>query len=359
MRSSILQLSASLTGLLATLSLVFFLHSCASRAEETKPALVASAATPPATPVDGFIVQASSLNDDLEIAGSIAPNQQVSIQSELPRKITHVLVREGITVSKGALLFQLDDADLQAQLQRLRQQENLAILNEKRLKDLIAHEAAVQQDYDAAYTALEVLRAEIRQLLVTISKTRIRAPFSGRIGIVNVHPGALVSPGLVLTNLVDESQVKLDFSVPEKYARYIPLGSKQSFTLASDSIRHTATIVAREATVNEGTRTLLMRAVSPNGSRDILAGQSARVKLNIGTSANAFMVPTNVLIPSAQGYSIFKSENGKAVMLPVETGQRNAEQIQVLKGIKAGDTIITTNLLRLAPGTAVSFVQVQ
>ncbi len=88
-----------------------------------------------------------------------------------------VPVKEGNIVAKGTLLFQLDDADLQAQLERLRQQEKLAALNEARLKDLIAHDAASQQDYDQAATNLAVLKAEIRQLQTTIDKTRIRAPF--------------------------------------------------------------------------------------------------------------------------------------------------------------------------------------
>ncbi len=110
----------------------------------------------------------------IEIAGTLAANQEVSISSELTKKVVSVPVKEGHIVGKGALLFQLDDADLQAQMERLRQQEKLAALNEARLKDLIAHDAASQQDYDQAATNLAVLKAEIRQLETTIDKTRIR-----------------------------------------------------------------------------------------------------------------------------------------------------------------------------------------
>lgn len=344
----------SVTGFLAT---IVFLAACASNAREVKKENPQPFSA--GVPVDAFIVKPEFLNEELEIAGTVAPNQEVAIVSELQRKITSIRVKEGNWVNKGALLFQLDDADLQAQLQRLRQQEKLAELNERRLKDLVDHEAAVQQDYDQAYTNLEVLRAEIRQLQVTIEKTRIRAPFSGRIGIIRAYTGALVSPNTVLTNIVDDGVVKLEFAVPEKYARFIPIGSKQSFTIESDSSRHTATISAREASMDKGTRTLLMRALSANPAGRILPGQSAKVKISVSNAENALMIPSNALVPSAQGYSVFVSKQGKASISPVEIGQRDAEQVQIVKGVAKGDTVITSNLLRLMPGAPLAIAQVQ
>lgn len=349
--------TASLLNVAGFLAIMVFLAACASNAREVKKE------TPkPFTagvPVDAFIVKPEFLNEELEIAGTIAPNQEVAIVSELQRKIISIHVHEGNQVRKGTLLFQLDDADLQAQLQRLRQQEKLALLNENRLKDLVDHEAAVQQDYDQAFTNLQVLRAEIRQLQVTIEKTRIRAPFNGRIGIIKAYTGALVSPNTVLTNIVDDGVVKLEFAVPEKYARFIPIGSKQSFTIESDSSRHTASVTAREAAMDKGTRTLLMRAMSQNPSGKILPGQSARVKISVGNAENALMVPTNALVPSAQGYSVFLSKEGKAAISPVEIGQRDAEQVQIIKGVSKGDTVITSNLLRLMSGAPIAVAQVQ
>ncbi|WP_315819670.1 efflux RND transporter periplasmic adaptor subunit [Paraflavitalea speifideaquila] len=173
--------------LLLLLPVIIFIQACETQANEPKPA-IAAAAPNPAVPADGYIVQPTSFSEEIEITGTLVANQEVTIASELLRKVVRVQVREGNYVSEGSLLFQLDDADLQAQLERLHQQEKLAALNEARLKDLIAHDAAIQQDYDQAITNLNVLKAEIRQLAVTIDKTRIRAPFNGRIGIVRVYP---------------------------------------------------------------------------------------------------------------------------------------------------------------------------
>ena len=146
-----------------------------------------------ATPVDGTVIKPASLKEELEITGSLAANQQVDIVSEVTRKIVRVNVKEGATVQSGQLLFELDNADLLAQLEKLRQQEKLATLNEDRMRDLITHEAVVQQDYDQAFTNLKVLQAQVAELQVMIGKTRIRAPFGGQVGIVHVYPGAVVS----------------------------------------------------------------------------------------------------------------------------------------------------------------------
>jgi membrane fusion protein (multidrug efflux system) len=307
-------------------------------------------------PVDGNIIKPAALKEELEITGSLMANQQVDIVSELTRKIIRVNVKEGASVQQGQLLFELDNADLQAQLQRLRQQEKLALLNEQRMRDLIQHEAVVQQDYDQAFTNLKVLQAQIAELQVTISKTRIKAPFGGQVGIVHVYPGAVVSVNTVLANIQDNSVIKLDFLVPEKYAAVIAAGSEQKFTVASDAKQYTARIVAREAKLDQTTRTLLVRAVSKNPGRILLPGQSARLHLALHSSNDALMVSSQALIPSSQGYSVYVVKNNQVQLSPVEVGQRGPYAVEVLKGVNNGDTVVTSNLLRLSPGAGVHFV---
>jgi membrane fusion protein (multidrug efflux system) len=331
------------------------LAGCFGTTKDDKP-VTPAAAEPSALPVDGRIILPNSLTEALEVTGSLVANQQVDIVSELTRKIVKVNVKEGSVVSRGELLFQLDDADLQAQLEKLRQQEKLALLNEERLRDLIKHEAVVQQDYDQAFTNLKVLQAQILELQVLISKTRIKAPFDGQIGIIRAYPGAIVSTNTVLTNIQDNSNVMVEFSIPEKYSNLIKQGSQQKFTVASDAKEYTATVVAREAKLNQDTRTLLIRAVSRNPGRVLIPGQSARLNIALHTSGDALLVSSQAMIPSSQGYSVFVSRNNKAELVPIEIGQRNSESVEVLKGLKTGDTVVTSNILRLAPGSLIKFV---
>src|SRR5882724_191993 len=293
--------------------------------EKTNPP---AAVVPQATPVDGNIIKPASLKEELEVTGTLVANQQVDIVSELTRKIIRVNVKEGNFVKAGTLLFLLDDDDLQAQLEKLHQQEKLALLNEERLRDLIRHEAVVQQDYDQAFTNLKVLQAQIAELQVMIAKTRIKAPFDGQVGIIHVYPGAVVTVNTVLTHIEDNSVVKVEFSVPEKYAGIIIPGSLQQFTVASNAKKYTARVVARESKLDQNTRTLLVRAVTDNPGRVLLPGQSARLSLSLHESGNALMVPSQALMPSSQGYSVFVSRGNKAQITPVEIGQRGPYTVE-------------------------------
>ena len=313
----------------------------------------------PGIPVDGMVVTPEVLHDQLEVTGTILANQHVDIVSELTRKVVKVNVKEGRQVKQGDLLFRLDDADLQAQLERLQQQEKLAELNEQRLKDLLAHDAIAQQDYDEVSTHLKVIQAQIRELQVTIDKTRITAPFDGQIGMINTHVGAVVSVNTVLTDIEDNSVVKIEFSVPEKYTNVIHEGSEHTFTTPSVEKEFKTKVIAKAASLSTDTRTLLVRGVTPNPHGKLLPGQSARITLSLSTSADALAVVSQALVPSPGGYAVFVSRNNKAEALPVQIGQRTSASVEIVSGLSAGDTVITSNLLRLSPGTPVSFVTIE
>jgi membrane fusion protein (multidrug efflux system) len=336
--------------------LAFVVESCISKADGLSKETEIVQPTIVYTPVDGVVVQPDEIREEIEVTGTLVANQQVEIVSELTRKIVRVNVKEGSKVKKGTLLFQLDDADLQAQLERFRQEEKLALLNEERLRDLYANEAIAQQDYDQASTNLKVLQAQIRELQVMIDKTRITAPFDGQIGIINVHPGSIVSVSTILTEIEDNSLVKVDFSVPEKYSHIIKPGSIHSFTVASDEEKYETKVIARAASLSENTRTLLVRAQTANPDGVLLPGQSARLKLALSTSNEALAVTSNALIPSSRGYSVYVSRKNTVQAVPVEIGQRNERSVVITEGLQKGDTVITSNLLRLMPGSPVQFV---
>ena len=342
--------------LLFFISIAVLVAACISKADSLKEPGAKAETAAIGTPVDGVVVQPGTVREELEVTGTLIANQQVDIVSELTRRIIKVHVKEGSKVRAGTLLFQLDDADLQAQLNRLRQQEKLAVLNEQRLKDLLAHEAIAQQDYDEAITNLKVLEAQIEEIQVTISKTRIVAPFDGQVGIIKVYQGSVVSVNNVLTDIEDISVVKVEFSVPEKYAHIIVPGGTHPFTIASDKRQYSATVVARAASLSENTRTLLVHARAANPDGRLLPGQSARLNLGLSTSGNALTVSSQSLIPSSKGYTVYVSRGSVVEARPVEIGQRSAGSVEITQGLNKGDTVITSNLLRLVPGSPIQFV---
>ncbi|MGA2821896.1 MAG: efflux RND transporter periplasmic adaptor subunit [Bacteroidales bacterium] len=303
--------------------------------------------TNPIVPVECFITKDTLVNYQLETVGTISANEQVEIVSEINRKITSIFLKEGAYVAKDQLLFKLDDADINAKINKLIIEVKLAEANESREKVLLLKGGISQERYDEVSNLHQTLLAEIEILKVDLAKTEIRAPFAGKIGLRNVSEGTLVNPGLVLANLVDISRVKIDFSIPERYARDIHVGSTISFCTDYLNDNVAAVVEAIEPAVDVRTRTLLVRAVAANGDEKLVAGTSVKVTLTLGQLSKRLYIPTSALIPSIKGYSVFVKREGLAQPMMVKTGVRSRDYIQILEGIKVGDTLVLTNLLRV------------
>ena len=144
--------------------------------------------------------------------------------------------------------------------------------------------------------------------------------------------------------------------MPEKYSHVITQGSIQAFTTTSSDKEYETKVIARAASVNENTRTLLVRGITRNVDGTLLPGQSARLKLSLSASSDAISLASNALIPSSDGYSVYVSRNQFVQAVPIKIGQRNDGSVVVAEGLVPGDTVITSNLLGLAPGSPVQFV---
>ncbi|MEJ2050973.1 MAG: biotin/lipoyl-binding protein, partial [Calditrichota bacterium] len=125
------------------------------------------------TPVESYIVQPELLKQRVESSGTILANEQVDLKSEVSGKITDIHFKEGSQVSKGDLLLKINDAELQAQLLKLQQQESLAKEQEYRQRQLLKKQAISQESYDQTLNQLQNLRADIALLHAQIAKTEI------------------------------------------------------------------------------------------------------------------------------------------------------------------------------------------
>jgi membrane fusion protein (multidrug efflux system) len=190
-----------------------------------------------------------------------------------------------------------------------------------------------------------------------LSKTEIRAPFSGKIGLRNVSEGALVNPGLILARLQDISRIKVDFSVPERYANDLREGNSVSFLTDYSVKNYSAYIEAVEPNVENTTRTIAVRAVCRNTDGSLVPGTSVRVALNLQGLDKKLFIPTSALIPSVKGYNVFLMKSGKARLQPVKTGIRNRLSVEIVEGLSLKDTVVVTNLLRIKPDSPLSVVK--
>jgi membrane fusion protein (multidrug efflux system) len=329
------------------------LFSCSSKRKQEAEAKQKTPQRPPAR-TDVYIVKTKTIIDKLEIPGTIIANEETAIHPEVAGRVTGLYFKEGTYVSKGALLARLNDADLRAQLNKLSVQLKIAQQNENRSSQLLKIQGISQQDYELSLLQVNNIRADMAIINTQIAKTAIRAPFSGKLGLKMVSPGAFVSSQTPITTISQTSQMKIDFTVPEKYTNRIKLGQYINFTIEGSDRAYTARIAATEGSVAEATRSLQVRASVQGDHAGLTPGNFAKVTLNFDPDHNAIVVPTQAIIPQARGKKVYLFQNGQAKFIDVVTGVRDSSFIQITEGLKQGDTVIVTGLLTLKPDAKVS-----
>jgi membrane fusion protein (multidrug efflux system) len=144
-------------------------------------------------------------------------------------------------------------------------------------------------------------------------------------------------------------QLKLDFSVPEKYSGQIKIGQLVTFTYEGSQKQLAAKVVATEANVTENTRSLTVRAAVVGREEGLLPGAFAKVQISFDPNPNALLVPTQAVLPQARGKKLILYKGGTAIFADVTTGNRDSARVQILDGIKPGDTVVVTGLLSVRP----------
>ncbi|MFC4211518.1 efflux RND transporter periplasmic adaptor subunit [Pedobacter lithocola] len=301
----------------------------------------------PAMTVEGIIVKPSKFDTDLEVTGAIEANESVVLKSEVSGLVTGIFFKEGTSVSKGAVLVKVNDRDIQAQLQDALTKQKLSGTNESRAKQLLAKGAISQEEYDTSLADLKSFQSQTNLIRAQLAKTTIRAPFSGRIGLRSISSGTYLTPATVIANLVSTNPVKITFSVPEKYAGQITLGSEITFTTDGSSKQNTGKVYAIEPGINAATRTLQIRAQAPNANNMLLPGSFAKIKLALNTLENAILIPNEAVIPVLKGKIVYILKDGKAQEVKVEAGTRTDDRIVITSGLKVGDTVLTTGSMAL------------
>jgi membrane fusion protein, multidrug efflux system len=306
------------------------------------------------SPVEVMVVSSESLDEKIQTTGTIIANEEVDIRSEVSGRITAINFREGDQVAKGTVLLKIYDTDLRAQLLKLEANRKLAETNEARQKRLFEKEAISRQEYDIVQTNLSGVLADIENLRAQLSKTLIRAPFDGTVGLRHVSVGAYLSPASPIATLTNVNPAKIDFAIPAKYARAVHRGSKIQFSVEGSSARRTGTVYAVEPKVDPDTRSLLLRAVSPNEDRALVPGAFARIDVVLSSRGNAIVVPTQAIVPEQKGQKVFIVKNHKAESVPVQIGLRTDRTVEIKSGLHTGDSLITSGIQGVKQGGDVS-----
>jgi membrane fusion protein, multidrug efflux system len=299
------------------------------------------------------LVEPEPLAETLISPGTLVANERIEVVSENAGLVSRIHLEEGARVAAGDLLVKIDDRELITERDRIVARLELAERQAKRQSEL--HEQGLISDdvLEVASTEVDELRAGLAQIEVRLAKTEIRAPFSGIVGLRRVSEGAFLSPQTRIAILVQTDPMKLEFSVPERYASRFRPGDAVDFRIEGiDGDRH-ATIYAIEPSVDPATRTVPMRATTPNPDGRLLPGAFADVLVAVREVAEALTVPSIAVIPELGGKKLWILENGAAQPRQVETGIRTGDRVEITQGIVAGDAVIITGLQILRPGLVV------
>lgn len=318
-----------------------------------KPTAPGQAPAGPVPEVEVITLEQTGVARMLSAPGTILPGEEISVYSEISGRIRSIHFKEGQLVPKGALLLRMDTDVLQAQKQQQLVELDQAKKDEARKKALLSAKGISLEEYEKAASALEAIEAQIQLLNVQIDKALIRAPFSGRIGLRHVSEGAFITSSTLITTLVQENPVKIEFQVSERYAGSVKAGQQIRFKPENSRDTFQAQVYAYEPVIDAGTRMLTVRATMYHNGQ-LVPGSYVSVSYEPGTEVQAFMVPAESIIPVLKGQKVLVVRNGKVAEVPVETGIRTPEKVQIMGQLHAGDKVLISGLLAVREGMPVT-----
>lgn len=325
-------------------------ESAASDDESAESAQPANAALQ----VDAVIVQPTRIDEQVRSTGTLRADESVDLAIEASGRITTLQLREGQMVREGELLLAVSNGDLQAEKRRLQAEKTLAEAREARQARLLEEGGVSQETYDATRGEVEVLQAQLEGVEARIERTQIRAPFTGQLGLRYVSRGSYISPDTRIATLQRTDPMKVDFSIPEKYAGQAQPGQPVTFSVRNSDASYTGEVIAIEPRISDETRSLRVRARAENGTGSLNPGSFADVTLTLGAMEDALVVPNFALVPNLGVQRVFVYRNGTAQPQEVSIGMRTDRTIQIVEGLAPGDTVITSGIQELRPGREVA-----
>ncbi len=324
-----------------------------------KPAVAGGAGgPPPGMPVKAGVVKTGRIAEEVSAVGTLLANESVMIRPELDGRIAAIHFAEGHLVRKGEKLVSLDSSEIEAQLAAVDAALNLNRSRMKRAEELHAKNFISAQALDEARENLNQSIARKDEIQAKLDKMTIKAPFEGVAGLRQVSPGAYVKAGQDIARLEGIGTLKLDFRVPELYLGR--LRQQQEVQVRVDAFANEVfggAIYAIEPAVDEQTRTVLLRARVPNPEVRLKPGMFARVHLVLGTRENALLIPEQALVPRGTERYVYRVADGKAVLAKVEIGVRRPGEIEITKGLTAGETIVIDGQLKLQDGSPIAVLK--
>jgi len=286
--------------------------------------------------------------------GTLRAAESIVVRPEVPGLIERVHFEEGQVVKAGDSLFTLDGSLVRADLNEWEATVAQSKRDTDRTKELGERKLAAESDLDAKRAQLAVDEARLSSAQTRLSKTVIKAPFAGVVGLRKVSPGEYVTAGQELVSLVQLDPIKLDFRVPEASLGRIKAGQALSIDVdAFPGESFAGSVYAIDPQLDTAGRSVILRATIANTQGRLRPGLFARVNLELGERANALLLPEQVLWPQGDKQFVYVVDNGTAKLVEVSIGVRQGGMVEITSGLDKDAQVITAGQLKIGPGSPV------
>ncbi|CAM3759900.1 efflux RND transporter periplasmic adaptor subunit [Polynucleobacter antarcticus] len=317
---------------------------------------------PPAT-VSTMVISTSEWQPKLTSVGNVRAFRGVDLSTEIGGLVQSVPVKSGMDVKEGELLIKLNDNSDVAQLNSLKALADLAKVINERDKQQLDIQAISKNVFDTSKADAASKQAQVEQQIALVAKKNLKAPFSGRVGIVMMNPGQYVNSGDKLLTLQTLDPIFVDFNLPQSNASQIQVG--QEITVTTDAFKDDSfvgKVTAVSPKVDTNTRNIQIEARLANPDKKILPGMFANVNVKLGDEVKLLTLPQTAITYNPYGSTIFiakatgkKDKQGnpglEAQQVFVTTGPTRGDQVAILKGVDEGMTVVTSGQLKLKNGT--------
>lgn len=312
----------------------------------------------PAT-VEVAQVELLTLTDEVSAVGSLRSSQGVMLRPEVSGRVAALGFSDGQRVRRGQLLVQMDDTLQRAQLQQAEAQASIARTNLERSRELLAQSFVSQSAVDQNGAALQVAEAQVALARAQLARLKVLAPFDGTAGLKLVNVGDYIKDGADIVNIENLSSLTVQFALPERTIDRLRTGQVVDLTLdALPDRKFKGRVLAVDSLVDTNGRALQVLARVDNPGALLKPGMFARPRVVFSVREGAVVVPEEALVPQGGRQLIFKlvhGADGKPVSQRLEAriGARLPGKVEILEGLKAGDTVVTAGHSRLLRGDAV------
>jgi membrane fusion protein (multidrug efflux system) len=322
----------------------------------------ASSFQPPPEAVTTTVARQDRWPATLAAIGTVAAVHGVTVSADLPGIVERIAIDSGRTVREGEVLVQLDTRQEQAQLTAAEAQRDLARLNLDRTRGLADEGIVSRADYDRAAAEHKQAEARVGEIRATIERKRIRAPFSGVLGIRQVNLGQYLTAGEAVVPLQSLHPIYVNFAVPQQEVGHLHAGGEVRVTAEGLGGALPGRITALDSIVNEATRNVQVQATLANPEGRLHPGMFVEVQVSLGAGSSVVALPTSAINYAPYGDSVFVvgevegpgGEKYRGVRQQfVKVGSARGDQVAVVSGVSAGDEVVTSGVFKLRNGAAV------